>query len=105
TGMPKGVMPTHRNLVANMLQVDAIQHLRDGEDTLVAFLPFFHIYGLTVIMLSGLWAGATIVVMPRFELDQYLDVVARYRATVLHVVPPIVLAMAKSPAIKERDFS
>jgi acyl-CoA synthetase (AMP-forming)/AMP-acid ligase II len=105
TGMPKGVMLTHRNLVANMLQVDALRHLRDGEDTLVAFLPFFHIYGLTVIMLSGLWAGATIVVMPRFELEQYLDAVARYRATVLHVVPPVVLAMAKSPAIKDRDFS
>ena len=48
TGLPKGVMLTHRNLVANILQVDASGHLRDGEDTLVCFLPFFHIYGLVV---------------------------------------------------------
>ena len=105
TGLPKGVMLTHRNLVANMLQVDASSHLRDGEDTLIAFLPFFHIYGLEVIMLLGLWSGATIVVMPKFDLEQYLDLVERHRATVLHVVPPIVLAIAKSPAAAARDFS
>jgi len=105
TGLPKGVMLTHRNLVANMLQVDASSHLRDGEDTLIAFLPFFHIYGLEVIMLLGLWSGATIVVMPKFDLEQFLDLVERHRATVLHVVPPIVLAIAKSPAAASRDFS
>lgn len=98
TGLPKGVMLSHRNLVSNVLQLDAAGHLRDGEDTLVCFLPFFHIYGLVVIMLLGLWSGATLVVMPRFDLDRYLETVERYRATVLHVVPPIVLALAKSPA-------
>ena len=98
-------MLTHRNIVANILQLDASGHLRDGEDTLVCFLPFFHIYGLTVTMLLALWSGATLVVMPRFELEQYLDLVQRYRATVLHVVPPIVLALAKSPAVNGRDFS
>jgi acyl-CoA synthetase (AMP-forming)/AMP-acid ligase II len=105
TGLPKGVMLTHRNIVANILQVDAAGHLRDGEDTLVCFLPFFHIYGLSVTMLLGLWSGATLVVMPKFELEPYLDLVERYRATVLHVVPPIVLALAKSPAVSGRDFS
>jgi acyl-CoA synthetase (AMP-forming)/AMP-acid ligase II len=105
TGLPKGVMLSHRNLVANILQVDATGHLRDGEDTLISFLPFFHIYGLVVIMLLGLRSGATLVVMPRFELGPYLDLVERYRATMLHVVPPIVLALAKSPAASGRDFS
>lgn len=105
TGLPKGVMLSHRNLVANMLQVDASDHLRDGEETLVCFLPFFHIYGLEVVMLLSLWRGATLVVMPRFELSQYLDLVERYRATVLHVVPPVVLALAKHPAVEGRDFS
>jgi acyl-CoA synthetase (AMP-forming)/AMP-acid ligase II len=105
TGLPKGVMLTHRNLVANLLQVDSSSHLRDGEDTLIAFLPFFHIYGLEVIMLLGLWSGATIVVMPKFDLEQYLDLVERHRASVLHVVPPIVLAIAKSAAAADRDFS
>lgn len=105
TGLPKGVMLTHRNLVANVLQIDASGHLRDGEDTLICFLPFFHIYGLVVIMMVGFRSGATLVVMPRFELGPYLDLVERYRATMLHVVPPIVVALAKSPAVDGRDFS
>ena len=105
TGLPKGVMLSHRNLVANMLQVNASDHLNDGEDTLVCFLPFFHIYGLVVVMQLGLWSGATLVVMPRFELAAFLDLVERYRATVLHVVPPVMLALAKHPAVEGRDFS
>ena len=71
----------------------------------IAFLPFFHIYGLTVIALLGLWSGATLVVMPKFELEPYLDLVERYRATLLHVVPPVVVALAKHPAVADRDFS
>lgn len=105
TGLPKGVMLTHRNLVANILQVDAGSHLRHESDTLICFLPFFHIYGLAVIMNLGLWSGATLVVMPRFDLAQYLDLIERYRATMLHVVPPVVLALAKSPALAGRDLS
>jgi acyl-CoA synthetase (AMP-forming)/AMP-acid ligase II len=104
TGLPKGVMLTHRNLVANVLQVQAARHLDDGSDLLICFLPFFHIYGLVVIMMVGLRYGATLVVMPRFELESYLDLVERHRATMLHVVPPIVLALAKSP-LGKRDFS
>ena len=104
TGLPKGVKLSHRNLVANLVQMNAASHLRDGGDTLVAFLPFFHIYGLEVILLLGLWSGATIVVMPKFELEPYLDLVERYRATVLHVVPPVVLALAKSPVVGGRNF-
>jgi acyl-CoA synthetase (AMP-forming)/AMP-acid ligase II len=98
-------MLSHGNLVANVLQVQATRHLNDGEDTLIAFLPFFHIYGLTLILMVGLRCGATLVVMPRFELEPYLDLVERHRATMLHVVPPIVLALAKSPAVERRDFS
>jgi acyl-CoA synthetase (AMP-forming)/AMP-acid ligase II len=105
TGLPKGVMLTHGNLVANILQTDRSGHYVDGADTTIAFLPFFHIYGLTVIALMGLWAGATLVVMPKFELEAYLGLVERHRATLLHVVPPVVLALAKHPALEGRDFS
>jgi acyl-CoA synthetase (AMP-forming)/AMP-acid ligase II len=105
TGLPKGVMLTHRNLVANILQVDAAGHYRRDEDTTIAFLPFFHIYGLVVIGLLGLWSGATLVVMPRFDLESYLGLVERHRATMLHVVPPVVVALAKHPAVDQHDFS
>jgi acyl-CoA synthetase (AMP-forming)/AMP-acid ligase II len=88
-----------------MLQVDGAEHYEHGRDTTVAFLPFFHIYGITVVALLGLWSGATIVVMPRFEIEQYLGLVERHRATLLHVVPPVVLALAKHPAVAGRDFS
>jgi acyl-CoA synthetase (AMP-forming)/AMP-acid ligase II len=105
TGLPKGVMLTHRNLVANILQTHAADHFREGEDVTVAFLPFFHIYGLTVIALLGLWSGATLVVLPKFELEMYLALVERHRATLLHVVPPVVVALAKHPAVAGHDFS
>ena len=104
TGLPKGVMLSHRNIVANLRQLESTGHLNDGEETLVCFLPFFHIYGLTVLMLDGLRSGATLIVMPRFDLAAYLDLVDRYRATVLHVVPPVVLALAKSPLLGAREF-
>jgi acyl-CoA synthetase (AMP-forming)/AMP-acid ligase II len=105
TGLPKGVMLTHRNLVANVLQTDGAEHYAHDSDTTVAFLPFFHIYGLEVVCMLGLWSGATIVVMPKFDLDCYLDLVERHRATMLHVVPPVVVALAKHPSIGRRDFS
>lgn len=105
TGLPKGVMLTHGNIVANILQTDSAGHYADGEDTTIAFLPFFHIYGLTVIALMGIWAGATLVVVPKFELESYLALVERHRATFLHVVPPIVVALAKHPAVDGRDLT
>ena len=105
TGLPKGVMLTHRNLVANILQVDASVHYLHDCDTTIAFLPFFHIYGMVVIGLLGLWSGATLVVMPRFDLETYLQLVERHRATILHVVPPVVVALAKHPSVERRDFS
>jgi acyl-CoA synthetase (AMP-forming)/AMP-acid ligase II len=104
TGLPKGVMLTHRNLVANVLQTQAGFAI-NADDTLIGCLPFFHIYGQTVIMNQGLWAGATIVTMPRFDLDQFLDLLERHTVTRAYVVPPIALALARHPAVEGRDLS
>jgi acyl-CoA synthetase (AMP-forming)/AMP-acid ligase II len=87
------------------LQIDSAGHYRHDEDTTIAFLPFFHIYGLTAIALLGLWSGATLVVVPKFELEPYLNLIERYRATFLHVVPPVVVALAKHPSIDGHDLS
>jgi len=104
TGQMKGVMLSHRNLVANIEQ--AWTSLPLGEDdTLIGVLPFFHSYGQTVVLNMGLAKGSTIVTMPRFDLDGLLDIVERYRVTWLHIVPPVVLALANAPQLDERDTS
>jgi acyl-CoA synthetase (AMP-forming)/AMP-acid ligase II len=104
TGLPKGVMLTHRNLVANICQMQVASRI-EPEDTLIGVLPFFHIYGQTVIMNQGLRAGATIVTMPRFDVEQFLELIERHSVTLAYVVPPIALALAKHPAVEGRDLS
>lgn len=104
TGLPKGVMLSHRNLVANLVQARESLTVEE-QDALIGCLPFFHIYGMTVIMNLGLRNGATIVTMPRFDLAQFLELIERHRVTVGFVVPPIALALAKHPAIDDADLS
>lgn len=104
TGLPKGVMLTHYNLVANMRQMDGLDYFH-RDDILLCVLPLFHIYGLVVVLNMGLHLGATIVTMPRFELDQFLSLIQKYRVTLSHIVPPIVLKLAKDPAVANYDLS
>ena len=104
TGLSKGVMLTHRNLVANVAQTLGAADMREDE-TLVAVLPFFHIYGMQVLMNCGLRAGATIVTMPRFDLEQFLSVHQEYGVTRSFVAPPIVVALAKHPIVDQFDLS
>jgi acyl-CoA synthetase (AMP-forming)/AMP-acid ligase II len=105
TGLPKGVMLTHYNLVANMHQSLAGLSLLKEDDVFIGVLPFFHIYGLVVIMNQGMLLGATTVTMPRFDLEQFLEVLQKHAVTVAYVVPPIALALAKHPAVEKYDLS
>jgi len=104
TGLPKGVMLTHYNLVANLQQISGTTHCT-GDDVLICVLPFFHIYGMVVILNHGLYLGATIITMPRFDLEQMLQLIQDYRITFAHLVPPIVLALSKQPAVDHYDLS
>ncbi len=98
TGLPKGVMLTHHNLVANIRQMEGLCYFFES-DTLICVLPLFHIYGLVVILNMGLYTGSTIVMMPRFELESFLKTAQDYEVTLAHLVPPIVLALSKHPIV------
>ncbi|CAI0393973.1 unnamed protein product [Linum tenue] len=108
TGLPKGVMLTHRGLVTSVAQqVDGenpnLYFHRD--DVILCVLPLFHIYSLNSIMLCGLRVGAAILIMPKFEIGALVELVQRYRVTIAPFVPPIVLAIAKWPEIDRYDLS
>jgi acyl-CoA synthetase (AMP-forming)/AMP-acid ligase II len=98
TGLPKGVMLTHHNLVANLCQMEGLCYFYET-DTLICVLPLFHIYGLVVVLNMGLYTGATIVTMPRFELESFLKAVQDYDVSLAHLVPPIVLSLSKNPIV------
>jgi acyl-CoA synthetase (AMP-forming)/AMP-acid ligase II len=104
TGLPKGVMLTHRNLVANVTQ--CLPLLKTGADErIIAVLPFFHIYGLTVLMNQGLALGGTVVTLPRFDLEDFLRTIQDHKITRAFVAPPILLALAKHPLVDQYDLS
>jgi acyl-CoA synthetase (AMP-forming)/AMP-acid ligase II len=98
TGLSKGVMLTHYNLVANLRQMEGLCYFYET-DTLICVLPLFHIYGLVVVLNMGLYSGATVVLMPRFELESFLKAMQDYDVSLAHIVPPIVLALAKHPVV------
>ena len=104
TGFPKGVMLTHHNLVSNINQFLGTQGI-DSSDTFIGLLPFFHIYGMTVLLNGGLRSGATIVTIPRFDLEQFLELSQKYSTTRAYLVPPVILALAKHPVVDNYDLS
>ena len=104
TGNPKGVMLTHRNLVANIAQIRAAQDV-EADDAVIAFLPFFHIYGMTVLLNAVLRARARLVMMPSFDLEQFLANTQQHKVTVAFIAPPVAVALAKHPLVDRYDLS
>jgi acyl-CoA synthetase (AMP-forming)/AMP-acid ligase II len=104
TGAAKGVMLTHRNLVANVAQ--SLPMLGVGSsDTVLAVLPFFHIYGLNVLMSLTLRERGTLVTMPRFDLAEFLRLIQEHRCTFLFIAPPMAVALTKHPMVDQYDMS
>ena len=98
TGNPKGVMLTHTNLAANVAQIRPIQGLVP-EDRVLAVLPFFHIYGMTVLLNSVLHARARLVIMPSFDLALFIKTIQDHKCTFAFIAPPVAVALAKHPMV------
>lgn len=108
TGLPKGVVLTHGGQVSNVAQqVDGANpnlYMRQG-DVALCVLPLFHIFSLNSVLLCAMRAGAAVMLMPKFEMGAMLEGIQQWRVTVAAVVPPLVLALAKNPALEKYDLS
>jgi long-chain acyl-CoA synthetase len=106
TGVSKGVMLSHANLRANVEQVRAwFPDADPGREVMMAVLPFFHVYGLTVCLLLGLRLGAALVLLPRFDLDGVLAAVDKYRPTLFPGVPTMYVAINNAVEKGGHDLS
>ncbi|KAI8048380.1 hypothetical protein BDF22DRAFT_703076 [Syncephalis plumigaleata] len=109
TGKPKGVMLTHRNLVANLLQYTALEceaWNRDAQqDTYILFLPFYHMYALGPLMFTTITRRSCGIIIPRFTLDKFLELTQKYKTNMAYLVPPVCLALSKDPLVAKYDVS
>ncbi len=106
TGTPKGAMLSHRNLQANVAQLRAwFRSTREGEESVLGALPFFHVYGLTVAMLFGVALGATVVVIPRpLPIEAVMRTIGRYRCSIFPGVPAMYAAIVGHPEVSRIDL-
>ncbi|XP_047502839.1 4-coumarate--CoA ligase 1-like isoform X1 [Penaeus chinensis] len=103
TGVPKGVMLTHYNLVANLQQIThpSLMSVKGTtQDIFLGVLPFFHIYGMVPCMGLSLMTGSLTVTLPMFEPKLFVEAIQKYKVTYLHTVPPLVSFLTQSPMVK-----
>lgn len=107
TGLPKGVMLTNKNVSSNIQQIEHPELLQiRGEGTcLIGVLPFFHIYGMVVILFSSLHCGSKTVTMSKFDPELFLSCLEKYKVNIGHLVPPLVLFLAKHPLVDNYDLT
>ncbi|KAE9370834.1 acetyl-CoA synthetase-like protein [Stipitochalara longipes BDJ] len=107
TGLPKGVMLSHFNVVSNMYMVHSSEgtFLHWKEDSLLSVLPFYHIYGLQCLVHFPAFSGITSIVMSSFDLHRFCSIVQEHKITYTYVAPPVVLHLAKSPVVEKYNLS
>ncbi|VVA94657.1 unnamed protein product [Arabis nemorensis] len=108
TGLPKGVVLTHKSLITSVAQqVDGENPnlYLHSNDVVLCVLPLFHIYSLNSVLLNSIRSGATVLLMHKFEIGALLDLIQRHRVTIAALVPPLVIALAKNPSVNSYDLS
>lgn len=107
TGLPKGVMLSHRNVISDLCQIKGSvgHHYGSGKDKILGVLPFFHIYGLTGLVQQPLHRGIELVVMPAFDLKSFLAAVQTHKITFIYVAPPVIVRLARDPMVSDYDLS
>lgn len=107
TGLPKGVMLSHRNIVADLLMVEGAvgNWYSSADDICLGVLPFFHIYGLTGVVHQSLHRGIELVVMPAFDMETFLRAIQEHRITFVYVAPPVIVRLSRDKMVDKYDLS
>ncbi len=107
TGLPKGAMLSHRNLVASVAQIRSflLQGHQDAQDRAIAILPLFHVYGMNGVMNLGVHLAATLILLPRFDIEGLVDAIRSYRPTFFLGVPALYVAVNSYPGIDRVDLT
>ncbi|WP_100331780.1 long-chain-fatty-acid--CoA ligase [Bacillus xiapuensis] len=106
TGFPKGVMLTHKNLVANAsMCANWMYRCQEGEEVVLGVLPFFHVYGMTTVMILSVMQGFKMVLLPKFDVKTTLKTIAKQRPTLFPGAPTIYIALLNDPRLKKYDLS
>jgi acyl-CoA synthetase (AMP-forming)/AMP-acid ligase II len=104
TGLNKGCMITHYNIISNCCQIESFGQVTK-DSVIVGFLPYFHIYGNIIIMNLSLYVGATLVNVTKFDFENFLQLIGKYKITHANVVPPVMILLSKHPFIEKADLS
>jgi long-chain acyl-CoA synthetase len=105
TGIPKGVVLTHRNVVANATQCRAwMPNCREGEEVFLGVIPFFHVYGLSTCQHLAIMTGSTLVLLPRFEVREVMHAIQKHRVTVVSAIPMMFMKITDFPGVQRYDL-
>lgn len=107
TGLPKGVMLSHRNVISDLLMIKSAmgKWYSGGQDKILGVLPFYHIYGLTGLVQQPLHRGIELVVMPAFNLEVFLKAIQEHKITFIYVAPPVIVRLARDKLVEQYDLS